>query len=561
MLLKHFLIFIATFFSISSYGQDPSFNLNSVFNHQPEAIASFIDHVLRQLPSKKVIEIIDNIKINEHDLDDAKLYENICTKIASLRSRLDIIKIIKLISFQKQLLEKQLRALLTDVHVIGNCLEIGTPGTYASTIRDCIKGDVYALLAKSNVTDIIQAQSFKISNSFKGYDKYVALNDYEPISIEIADNQIDLIICTIGLHHVPPCKLDNFIASIKRVLRPGGFFLLREHNAHSPELISLAYAAHSIFNAVIPQENLDTELKEVRNFNALVYWKNLLEKHGFDLGTEEYLQEGDSTLNTFIKCIKKSVTKQDQELSASFKAQQYTDYSRDSAQTYLTTPEWNNVDAAQHYGDYINKIPFYEFPYMAHVNTFWKTFLESWRCAAKEKGGNINMLLSPNILFNYTFMNVFIGTFMTIEYTTKAVISWPIRAMMSGVEATTLLALIHDPKNEISDIDSSITTKEIYEGDLKLVSISRYMQFLKSVKKILGSSVTFIKIANNQNILCKIRYKNDMQLRASWVQKFTWKMPTIDYIYAAYLIPVKELKDFVFTLEQLGGELLYIHDF
>jgi hypothetical protein len=158
-------------------------------------------------------------------------------------------------------------------------------------------------------------------------------------------------------------------------------------------------------------------------------------------------------------------------------------------------------------------------------------------------------------------MNVFIGTFMTIEYTTKAVISWPIRAMMSGVEATTLLALIHDPKNEISDIDSSITTKEIYEGDLKLVSISRYMQFLKSVKKILGSSVTFIKIANNQNILCKIRYKNDMQLRASWVQKFTWKMPTIDYIYAAYLIPVKELKDFVFTLEQLGGELLYIHDF
>ena len=87
------------------------------------------------------------------------------------------------------------------------------------------------------------------------------------------------------------------------------------------------------------------------------------------------------------------------------------------------------------------------------------------------------------------------------------------------------------------------------------------MQILKSVKKILGSSVTFIKIANNQNILCKIRYKNDMQLRTSWVQKFTWKMPTIDYIYAAYLIPVKELKDFVFTLEQLGGELLYIHDF
>lgn len=555
---------MATVLCTSSHGRAPGFNITITFRNQPDAIASFIDHVLRQLPSKKFLELVDAVgQESGQDLDDAQFYAKISAKIASLKSRLNIIKIIKLIRFQKQLLEKQLRSLLGDIKVVHHCLEIGTPGTYASTIRDHIKGNVYALLERSNATDILQAQSLNPSNGFKGYDKYVSLNDYEPISAEIPDNHIDLIICTIGLHHVPPHKLDAFITSIKRILRPGGIFLLREHNAHTPELVSLAYTAHSIFNAIIPQETLDTELKEVRNFNALAYWKDLLETHKFAVSSEEYLQNGDPTLNTFIKCTKKSITTQDQELSASLQAQQHADYSRDRTQTYLTTPEWINVDTAQHYSTYITKIPFYEFPYMAHVNTFWKTFSESWRCAAQEKGGNAKMFLSPNIIFNYTLMNIFIGAFMTIEYTAKAAISWPIRAMLSGIEATTLLALVHDPKNEISNIDpSSIISKESYDGDIKLVSIPRYMQFLISVKKLMGSSVTFIKIANNEQILCKVRYKNDIPFKTSWVQKFTWNMPTLpDYTYAAYLVPVKELKEFIFMLEQLGGELLYIHDF
>ena len=313
---------------------------------------------------------------------------------------------------------------------------------------------------------------------------------------------------------------------------------------------------------MIPRESLIAELEEVRNFHSLQYWKDVLKKHGFTISAKEYLQDGDSTLNTFIKCTKQCVTAQDQESDAAVRAQQYPDYSRDTVQTYLTTPEWNNVDAAQQYGTYITKIPFYEFPYMAHVKTFWKVFLESWRCAAQEKGGNTKMLLSPNILFNYTLMNVFIGAFMTVEYTAKAVVSWPIRKMLTGVEVTTLLALVYDPKNELSDADSSIVIKEHYEGNIKLISIPRYIQFLTSVKKLMGTSVTFIKIANNEHILCKVRYKHELQLGSLWVQKFTWNMPTIpDYTYAAYLIPVKELKEFIYICETRGAELLYIHDF
>lgn len=544
-------------------------HLISTFTHPEQriAIASFIDNVLRQIPSDEVLNLVDQIKQDtslRSSLDDAQFYEKIRVGVMSLKGRLSIFKIINLINFQKQLLGKQIRALLGQTEIIQNCLEIGTPGTYSSAIRDRINGKIYVLTEEPKATDILQAYSLNPLKKFKGYDEFIALNDYAPVSTKIPDHSIDLVICTIGLHHAPVEKLDAFIDSIRRVLRPGGIFILREHNAYSPELVSLAYAAHSIYNAIIPEETVDSEMREIRNFQSLNYWKSLLETHGFSIDADEHVQDGDSTLNTFIKCTKKCITLEDQKLNASIQAQQYPDYSRDQVQTYLTTPEWNNVDAAQHYGEYINTVPFYEFPYMAHVKTFWKTFFNSWSCAAKEKGGNVKLLLSPSVLLNYMPMNIFIGCFMTVEHSAKALVSLPIRLMFSGAEATTLLALVHDPLDEITQIDPSIVIKQKYDGNIKLVSISRYLKFLVSVKKMVNSSVEFIKIANNENILCKVRYKNGAVplFKPSWEQKFTWQMPTIpEYTYAAYLIPVNELKEFIQAVSQSASELLYIHDF
>ncbi len=563
IMLKRLLLLPIIIAYTHSYSSQ-SYHLSSVFNNQSAQIASFIDHVLRQLPSHTVIEVAKKIMMNTNnqELTDEQFYEKLCKHIQPFKSSFDIMKVIKLIRFQKNLLAKQIEDLLKDTPHIHNCLEIGTPATYASTIKNRIDGEIYALLENRKVTDVLQAHSFNPFNGFKGYHHALNLNTYEPISSDIPDNNFDVIICTIGLHHVPPHKLDAFVESLKRVLRPGGKFLLREHNACTAALISLAYAAHSIYNALIPQETLEAERSEMRNFHALIYWKQLLEKHGFEIAPEEYLQEGDSTFNTFIRCTKKSSTFEDHVIQASAQALNHKEYARDSAQTYLTTPEWNNVDTTQQYGSYITKTPFYEFPYMAHVKTFWRTFAQSWRCAAQDKGSNLKVLFSPNLFLNYTLMNLFIGTFMTIEYSAKAAISLPIRALFSGVEASTLLALIHDPDNELANIDPSLIVKAHYDGSIKLVSIPRYMQFLATIKKLQKSSITFIKIANNEKIICKIRYKEDVQNLSAWNAKFTWKMPTLpEYTYAAYLVPVKDLKIFMGSVEQSNGELLYIHDF
>src|SRR5438445_6744980 len=102
MNLKYSFLLIASIFVTMIHGQAPHYNLISVFTNQREEITSFINNVLRQLPAKKMLELVDCLKQeSKYELDDVQLYEKMCNKIMPLRSCLDITKIINLINFQK----------------------------------------------------------------------------------------------------------------------------------------------------------------------------------------------------------------------------------------------------------------------------------------------------------------------------------------------------------------------------------------------------------------------------------------------------------------------------
>lgn len=78
-----------------------------------------------------------------------------------------------------------------------------------------------------------------------------------------------MVICVIGLHHVPKEKLDLFIQSIRRVLKPNGVFILRDHNATTADLTSLISVAHTVFNLIMNHDSLKTELHNIEIFKAL----------------------------------------------------------------------------------------------------------------------------------------------------------------------------------------------------------------------------------------------------------------------------------------------------
>lgn len=97
--------------------------------------------------------------------------------------------------------------------------------------------------------------------------------------------------------------------------------------------------------------------------------------------------------------------------------------SRAIYQTFMTGPEWRNVDMADEYAAFLkdNK-PFYRFPFFRHIYVFWKVFFQSYSAARRYASA------SDIIFSEYMLMNIFIGVSSTIEYAAKGLASlflWP----------------------------------------------------------------------------------------------------------------------------------------
>ena len=97
---------------------------------------------------------------------------------------------------------------------------------------------------------------------------FVALGDYAAIAKDaVADGSLDLVTCYIGLHHAPLDVLDGFMASVARVIRPGGRFILRDHDVKSPSMAAFVGLAHTVFNAGLGVPWVENE-RELRHFRS-----------------------------------------------------------------------------------------------------------------------------------------------------------------------------------------------------------------------------------------------------------------------------------------------------
>lgn len=134
--------------------------------------------------------------------------------------------------------------------------------------------------------------------------RHVALNDYQPLnSPTLQDQSLDLVTCIIGLHHCRPELLDGFIDSIVKLIRPGGLFILRDHDVPTVEKRTFVSLAHMVVNAgggVSWEENL----QETRYFAPLSFWTQYLESRGLqDTGLlmQQMDDPTDNMLMAFVK--------------------------------------------------------------------------------------------------------------------------------------------------------------------------------------------------------------------------------------------------------------------
>ena len=96
-----------------------------------------------------------------------------------------------------------------------------------------------------------------------------------------------------------------------RILRPGGIFIIREHDLELNESegkvpYSMLDLAHSVFNAVTGVSVQD-EIEEVRAFRSILEWREILENMGFIDSLVYEVEDGDPTWDEMMCFLKPNI--------------------------------------------------------------------------------------------------------------------------------------------------------------------------------------------------------------------------------------------------------------
>ncbi|HQR35964.1 MAG TPA: FAD-binding protein [Blastocatellia bacterium] len=277
----------------------PVSEFHSVFSEVKwhDGFYRFLQNIFRLYPEDRFHTLIKEACVL-HQSDEA-IYRHVQQKLPTIKPMLaDFSYALPSLKKQKQEMMRQTLGLLGDKRDIDGYVEIGTTGRYVSTLRKHLRfrGPMILLHdvppSNSPVDIIERGQLGKLGT-------WVSLENYAPISSTIADNSMDLVTCYVGLHHMEPEKLAPFLRSIHRILRPGGIFIVRDHDVSSPEMNAFVSLAHTVFNAGLGA-SWDVNQQELRFFASVKDWVQRLESAGFQDTGHRLLQANDPSDNVLM---------------------------------------------------------------------------------------------------------------------------------------------------------------------------------------------------------------------------------------------------------------------
>jgi hypothetical protein len=269
--------------------------------HWHDRFYKFLQNVYRIYPEDRFHTLIKNTALALED--DEAIYRRIQRELPAIKPPLaDLTMALPALFKQKREMATQTLQILGAKKQINGYAEIGSTGRYISELRKHVQisGPVYLVndVAPGNSpVDIAERGGLAKIGSF------VAMDNYAPISSAVADASLDLVTCYIGLHHSPLDRLDAFVQSIVRVLRPGGVFLLRDHDVVNAQMNDFVSLVHTVFNAGL-NETWETNTRELRHFRSVAYWVEYLQARGLqDMGLR-LLQTNDPSDNVLLGFVK-----------------------------------------------------------------------------------------------------------------------------------------------------------------------------------------------------------------------------------------------------------------
>jgi FAD/FMN-containing dehydrogenase len=263
-----------------------------------DAMYRFLQHVFRLYPEDRFLLLIREACYRHGD--DESIYRELQQRLPGIKAPLgDLTYSLPALKKQKNEILRQTLELLGARRKIDGYVEIGSTGRYASVLRNqvALTGPLVMindLPPTNSPVDIMDR------GQLRKLGRYAPLADYAPLPTDVLpDASVDLVSCYIGLHHIAPQSLSAFMASIARVLRPGGLFILRDHDVRSQEMFRFVSLIHTVFNAGTGarwEQNRD----ELRYFVSIEEWVRRLGALGLVDEGSRLLQDHDPSDNVLM---------------------------------------------------------------------------------------------------------------------------------------------------------------------------------------------------------------------------------------------------------------------
>ncbi|MFT4624172.1 MAG: SAM-dependent methyltransferase [Myxococcota bacterium] len=275
----------------------PESTFHAIYDHVVlrDQFFGFLQHVFHLYPEDRLHYLIREATA-AHAGDEA-IYREVVAGIPEIKPLLsELTYAIPALQVQKTVLASQTVRLVGDGEVDGY-VEVGTTGRYVRQLseRVSLRGPLWVVNdrppAATPVDWIERGQLAEIGT-------FVPLGGYDPLT-PIPDASVDLVTVMIGLHHCPDDALEAFVADLRRVLRPAGHLVIREHDAEGADLQAVVTLAHDVFNAGTGVDWPGNQA-ELRHFRPLTEWFEVLARGGFVQSGDLLAQPHDPTRNLLV---------------------------------------------------------------------------------------------------------------------------------------------------------------------------------------------------------------------------------------------------------------------
>jgi len=275
-------------------------NFKSVYSDptQRARFVLFLKNVFHLYPERRFDELIAELTAAYGS--DHEIYEALQTRLHEIKPLFsEVTYALPALATQKQEMARETAELLGPIRSVKGYVEIGTPGRYVKSLRKrfTIEGAVFVANDAApglSLEDVIERGQVGRAG------QYVPLGNYDGLDGgRIPDASVELVTNYIGFHHAPAERLEPFVLSIRRILKPGGRLIVRDHDVDGPQMRDMVALAHDVFNAGVKlswQQNHD----QIRNFTSVAQLEDYLTRMGFVRSPGRRLQAGDPTHNTLM---------------------------------------------------------------------------------------------------------------------------------------------------------------------------------------------------------------------------------------------------------------------